>query len=268
MNVHLLLIDAQQDFCDGPCCGALAVPGAHEDMLRLADFVGDNLSKIDGIHASMDCHRLHDIAHPAWWQDKDGLHPAPFTIISGKDIEDKIWRPAKPETMARSLSYVKALETAGNYPLCIWPPHCLLGTQGQSLHPAIAVCLMNWEMHTGKAVNYITKGENPWTEHYSALKAEVPDPADQGTQLNNQLLEKLLKADEILIAGEALSHCVQATVSDLADALGVETVRKFVFLSDASSSVAGFEALGQEFLDKYTSLGMRVETTRSYIFKG
>lgn len=30
-------------------------------------------------------------------------------------------------------------------------------------------------------VQFVNKGSNPWTEHYSAVQAEVPDPADAGT---------------------------------------------------------------------------------------
>ena len=37
---------------------------------------------------------------------------------------------------------------------------------------------------TNAQVHKLSKGENPWTEHYSAVLAEVPDPADEHTQLN------------------------------------------------------------------------------------
>ena len=33
-------------------------------------------------------------------------------------------------------------------------------------------------------------GANPWTEHYSAVQADVPDPQDPATQLNRALVER------------------------------------------------------------------------------
>jgi|GEM_PF-6949980 len=41
----------------------------------------------------------------------------------------------------------------------------------------------------------------PWTEHYSAVLAEVPDDEDPDTQLNQALIDRLDTADTILIAG-------------------------------------------------------------------
>jgi hypothetical protein len=40
-------------------------------------------------------------------------------------------------------------------------------------------------------VRVVAKGSYPWSEHYSALQAEVPDAADPGTQLNQALLQRL-----------------------------------------------------------------------------
>jgi len=265
MPTHLLIIDPQQDFCDESCNGALAVPGAYQDMKRLADFVRRSALKIDAIHVSMDCHRLLDIAHPAWWRDAHGNAPDPFTIISAQDIQDGIWTVSRPETAERSLQYVKTLADQGNYPLCIWPPHCLQGTQGQSLHPDLASALLEWEQGQTKQVNFVTKGLNPWTEHYSAIEAEVQDPVDVGTYTNMDLILSLKDADAIIIAGEALSHCVKSTVEDLVRHMGDETTKKFIFLEDASSSVPGFEHLGTNFIQTMTDKGMRLKTTKEEI---
>lgn len=265
MRLHLLIVDAQQDFCDGPCNGALAIPGAYADMTRVARMLGRLGDRIDAIHVTMDAHHTVDIAHPAWWRDAAGNAPAPFTIITARDIETGAWTAREPACRERSLRYVRQLETQGNYPLCIWPPHCLIGSAGQSLHPELFAALTAWETaHLGQ-VDFVTKGDNPWTEHYSAIRAEVADPEDAGTLPNIDLLQALDAADTVAIAGEALSHCVRSTVFDIARALGFDHLKRFVFLTDASSSVPGFEAYGDAFLAEMQRRGMRMATTDTFL---
>ena len=61
------------------------------------------------------------------------------------------------------------------------------------------------------------KGQNPLTEHYSALGPEVLTDAEGeplGTR-NTGLIERLLTYDAVIIAGQAKSHCVAWTVDDL-----------------------------------------------------
>ena len=79
MNIQLLVIDPQKDFCDPT--GALYVKGAEKDMERLAAMVDKNGDKIDDIRVTLDSHQKIHIAHPICWQDAKGNHPAPFTII-------------------------------------------------------------------------------------------------------------------------------------------------------------------------------------------
>ena len=104
----------------------------------------------------------------------------------------------------------------------------------------------------------MTKGENPWTEHYSALQAEVPDPADEATELNQALLVELDRFDRVLIAGEAGSHCVRATVEHLAAHLPSKQLNKLVQLTDCISPVAGFEAQQAEFLAAMQARGLQM----------
>lgn len=265
MTLHLLIVDAQQDFCDGPCNGALAIPGAYDDMCRLARMVRRLDSRIDVIHATMDAHHTVDIAHPAWWRDAKGDEPAPFTVITASEIESGSWVPRDPTRRERSLRYVRQLETQGNYPLCVWPPHCLIASAGQSLHPELFAALCDWESRNFRHVDFAVKGSNPWTEHYSAIRAEVLDPEDANTMPNVELLRALDDADTVLVAGEALSHCVRATVTDIARALGFDCLKRFVFLTDASSNVQGFEIYGDAFLTEMCKRGMRTSTTEAFL---
>ncbi len=265
MTLHLLIVDAQRDFCDGPCNGSLAVPGAHDDLSRLAAMVRRLASRIDVVHATMDAHHPVDIAHPIWWRDVAGQSPAPFTIITADDVASGVWTSRDPARRERSLAYVRRLEANGNYPLCVWPPHCLIASAGQSLHPELFDALCAWENARLSQVDYVTKGSNPWTEHYSAIQAEVPDPDDAGTLPNAALMYALADADLVAIAGEALSHCVRATVTDIARALGDDYLKRFVFLRDASSSVPGFEKRGEAFLEEMRERGMQVATTTDFL---
>ena len=262
MKTTLLLIDPQIDFCDP--AGALYVPGADADMLRLSAYLDAKEAHFDAIHVTLDTHHLRDIAHPLWWKGRDGQPPAPFTIITSADLDSGTWTPADPATDVRSRAYVKALKANGRYPLCIWPPHCLIGSAGHAVYPALFASLCGWENASGGSVTFWRKGENPFTEHYSALRADVPDPADPATQANVALLDALRSAERIWVAGEAGSHCVASTLRDL-DALAPELTPRLTLLSDAVSPVPGFEGLQQAFLTDLTARGMRLASTRESV---
>ena len=266
-NIQLLVIDPQHDFCNPN--GSLFVPGAVEDMDRLALMVSRLSKKLDDIHITMDSHHLFDIAHPAYWVDSNGKNPSPFTIIQASDVKNGSWQPAVPSLFNRSLAYLEALKSSGRYDLCIWPVHCRIGTEGHTIVPKLMDAVSDWEMSPGIA-DIVTKGSNPYTEHYSAVQAEVPDPQDQTTQLNTDLIKALMKADQIAIAGEASSHCVCNTVRDIADNFGDDSyIKKLVYLKDASSFVplpgdAG-KKMEESFLRDLTARGMKISTTTEWL---
>ena len=268
-KIQLLLIDPQNDFCDFPepaiqpsghamPSPALPVPGACADMARIAALIDRLGPQIDDIHVSLDSHQIVDVAHPAWWVNDDGMAPSPFTLISHDDVKSGVWRTRNPLHQDRSLAYVEQLAASGRYPLFIYPEHCVIGTWGHNIHANVAVALNAWARDRLCSVNYVFKGTNPYTEHYSAAQAEVPDPDDPGTWLNTSLTETLAQADCILIAGEALSHCVANTVRDIANSFGEHNIAKMCLLSDCSSSVAGFEHEGKKFIEEMTARGMQL----------
>ena len=260
MKTHLLIIDPQVDFCDPR--GALFVKGADRDVTRLAAFVRKHGPTLADVHVTLDSHQLVHVAHPIFWIDADGNHPKPFTVITGLEVEgkDPKWKTTSPAIRQRGIDYVKALAAGGRYMLVIWPPHCLIGRPGHNVMPELADALETWQQRL-RLVRYVTKGSNPLTEHYSAVKADVPDSLDPGTQINTQLIETLQDADRILIAGEALSHCVANTVRDIAAEFGEDQIKKLVLLEDAASSVTGFEKLGEDFVKEMVGRGMKLATT-------
>ena len=256
MRLELLIIDPQNDFSDTPGA-ALPVPGAGADAERLAGLLDRLGDRIAAIHVTLDTHQLVDISHPVFWRDGNGQPPPPFTQITVADVEQAVWRPFKPEHRPRALEYVRALRDNGRYTLTIWPPHCLVGSWGHGVIPVVAGALRRWEETGFARVDYVTKGHNPWTEHYSAVQADVPDPADASTQLNIRLIQTLENADVVALSGQALSHCVANTVRDIADYLGQESVRKLVLIEDTSSPVPGFEDLAHQFLADMRQRGMK-----------
>lgn len=257
----LLIIDPQNDFCDSR--GTLCVPGAAEDCARLTQMISRLGSQLNSIHVTMDTHHLFHIAHPIFWLDKEGRMPAPYTIITSEMLQQGTYRAAVPQYQHYAVEYVNTLEKTGKYSLCIWPPHCLIGSWGHDIYAPLSDSLVQWEGAVpGRIVDFTYKGSNVRTEHYSAIRAEVSDAADPSSRTNFTLIERLKVADNIAITGEALSHCVANTVRDLITCIPAE---KMVVLTDASSSVPGFEHLATEFMDEVRELGVRFMTTVEFL---
>jgi nicotinamidase-related amidase len=142
----------------------------------------------------------------------------------------------------------------------VWPIHCEIGSWGQGIHDDVRQSYNRWEERTLSVVNKVIKGKNPYTEHYSAIRAEVPDPEDDETQANTELLTALRRADRVYIAGEAGSHCVKATTEHIVMNFTDEERARLVLLTDCMSPVAGFEAQQQSFLDAMRAAGARTLT--------
>ncbi|MBO4704910.1 MAG: isochorismatase family protein [Spirochaetaceae bacterium] len=249
----LLLIDPQNDFSSPE--GTLYVPGANEDCMRLAAFVENNTDKINTIHITLDAHPNYHIAHPYFWVDNTGKNPAPYTIITYQDYLDKKFMPVDSSLKRKVEDYLLSLENRGKYNLTIWPPHCLTATWGFCVEKNIWNAVHSWELkNVGKNVDFIKKTANPLTEHYSAIQAEVPDPSDPSTRTNFVLIDKLKEADKIIVAGEALSHCVANTLRDLVVYL---PAYKITVLTDCTSCVSGFEDVGTNFINEFRSKGMQ-----------
>lgn len=275
MRTQLLLIDPQNDFCDLPehwlprspvsaelIHPALPVTGAHADMQRAAALVQRLGAQLDAITVTLDSHLRIDIAHPGYWVDTaSGRAPTPFTPITAAQLRAGAYRPRDPLEAERALRYLELLEASGRYTLMVWPVHCQMGSWGHGVHAGLQAALDAWADAQGRSVAIVNKGENPWTEHYSALQAEVPDAADPGTQLNLALLAELDRFDRVLIAGEAGSHCVRATVEHLTEHLPSRQLSKLVLLTDCISPVAGFEAQQAAFLAAMQARGLVLGTS-------
>ncbi|NRF72040.1 cysteine hydrolase [Aquincola sp. S2] len=263
---HLLIIDPQNDFCDLPAAGpeqtpALPVAGADADMQRLARLIDAAAPMLDAITVTLDSHHRLDIAHPGFWRLRDGGPVMPFTPITAADVRAGSFAPRDPDALPRTLAYLDELEARGRYTLMVWPVHCEIGSWGHNVHADVRAAYNRWELSRQQSVAKVLKGSNPWTEHYSAVQAEVPAPDDEGTQLNRALLEDLDRAELILIAGEASSHCVKATTEHIVEHLPGGRPERLVLLTDCMSPVGGFEAQAEGFLADMKARGVRLATS-------
>ncbi len=140
----------------------------------------------------------------------------------------------------------------------VWPVHCEIGSWGHAVHVEVQAACARWQLQRQRAASTVFKGMNPGTENYSALQAEVPDPADPTTQLNTCLLAALDTDDLLLVAGEASSHCARATTGHLLQHLPGGRPERIVLLTDCMSPVAGFEAQHQAFLTAAQAQGVQL----------
>ncbi|MCH8617876.1 cysteine hydrolase [Undibacterium sp. TS12] len=270
-DLQLLIIDPQNDFCDLPpdylmadarsgekLAPALPVPGAHADMQRVAQLIRQGANGLSGISITLDAHHRYDIAHPTFWINGKGGDVAPFTSISAAAVRAGEYLPRQAAALPRTLAYLDTLEAEGRYQLMIWPVHCEIGSWGQNVHADVRAAYNAWEESKLGIVNKISKGSNPWTEHYSAIRAEVPDAEDPGTQLNQELIASLRKADKVYITGEAGSHCVKATTEHLVENFAAAELHKLVLVIDCMSPVTGFDAQFQGFVSAMAAKGVQI----------
>ncbi len=253
LNVKLLLIDVQNTFCLPDFelfVGGRSGRGAIDDSIRICEFIYRNLGDISQIITTMDTHHLWQIFHPIFWVDEHGQHPAPMTTIVPEDVKSAKWRinpHARDETAtdlsAYALHYVEELTNGGKYPLTIWPYHAMLGGIGHALVPAVEEAIFFHGIARNSQPSLSIKGDRTLTENYSALAPEVTtnqfgEPV--GTK-NTQLIQHLLDADVLIIAGQAQSHCVAWTVNDLLteiQARDPNLAKKVYLLADCTSPVA------------------------------
>ncbi len=264
-RIRLLVIDPQNDFMDIPGA-ALPVPGANDDMARLAGFLDVMAAHIDDLVLTLDSHASVGIERTTFWVGADGAAVAPFTEVSAADARSGKFRSRHPARRQEAIDYLVALESGGERKLIVWPVHCVLGTWGHNIHQRLAGSIADWEYASGRACEKVLKGQNAMTEQYSAFRAEVPRADDDRTHNNAALMRRLGAGEQVLVvAGEALSHCVAASGADMLAQMDVVRLRNTLFLTDCMSPVPGFEALGQNFLQRLREHGVRTMTATDAI---
>lgn len=255
-RICLLIIDAQNTFCIPEFelfVGGRSGTGAVDDNVRLCEFIYRNLGVITTIAPTMDTHTAMQIFHPIFWINDADDHPAPATLINPEDVEKCVWKvnPAiassitkgdYPTLQKHALHYVRRLSEGGKYPLTVWPYHSMLGGIGHALVSAVEEAIFFHSIARRSQTLFEIKGDNPLTENYSVLRAEVLDSHDSRpiAQKNSRLIQKLLDFDRVIIAGQAKSHCVAWTIDDLLTEIqsqNPELTEKVYLLEDCTSAV-------------------------------
>ena len=254
-STWLLLIDVQNTFCIPEFelfVGGQSGRGAVDDNVRLCEFIYRSLGAITHITATMDTHRAMQVFHAAFFVNKEGDHPAPFTDIHTSELKEGTWRfnlaladefhiaPEYGQQMM--IHYAEALENKGKYALTIWPYHAMLGGIGHALVSSVEEALFFHAMARGTQYEIVIKGDKPFTENYSAIGPEVlTGPMGEALgEHNKAFIERLQQVDRLIIAGQAKSHCVAWTVQDLLNdiqAVDPTLAEKVYLLEDCSSPV-------------------------------
>ncbi len=283
VRVALIAVDCQNTFCIPDFelfVGGRSGRGAVDDNVRLCEFIYRNLGVITRIVATLDTHMSMQIFHPTFWVDERGEHPkGGATIISAEDVETGVWRvnPAvamavaggDPDYLKRhALHYVHALSESGKYPLLVWPYHAMLGGIGHALVSSVEEALFFYGHARGSQPRFEIKGSNPLTENYSALRPEVlTGPEGEPIAATNQsLIDALLEFDALIVAGQAKSHCVAWTVSDLLgeiDDRDPSLAQKVYLLEDCTSPVVvpgviDFTDGANEAFQRFSDAGMHI----------
>lgn len=240
----LLCIDLQKDFMEG---GALAVKNSIKDVENITRFIYNNMENITRIICSMDTHYRRQIFHPCWWVNKKGKHPEPYTIITYDDILAGKWKTAYKDNH-KSSNYLKALKKSGQKQLCIWPYHCLRGTDGYTLENQFARIV---RFHSAVKITEFRNNQKrakPFTEMYGILYPEYSEEE----LFNNRVAEIIEEYDEIYVVGEAASHCVAETLKQIVQYFSnkPDIIKKITVLTDCTSPIEGFEEETKKTFEK------------------
>jgi nicotinamidase-related amidase len=277
----LLLIDVQNTFCIPEFelfVGGRSGMAAVDDNRRLCEFIYRNLGVVTQIYPTMDTHQAMQIFHSIFLVNEAGEHPPPFTLISTEDVDKGLWK-LNPE-VAKSLDfdeayghkflrhYTRKLKEGGKYDLTIWPYHAMLGSIGHALVSAVEEAVFFHGIARCCSPDFQVTGDNPFTENYSILTPEVLEDADGAkiAEKNIGLIEKLLKYDAIVIAGQAKSHCVAWTIDDLlseVESSDKKLAEKVYLLEDCTSSVVipgvmDYTDQADAAFKRYSEAGMHV----------
>lgn len=279
-KIWLMLVDVQNTFCLPNFelfVAGRSGRGAVDDNVRLCEFIYRNLGSITQITATLDTHFSQQIFHALFFVDKNGNHPAPYTVIQAEQLEREEWvfNPAlapqykvTPEYGQKMMiHYAETLRKRGKYALTIWPYHAMLGGIGHALVPSVEEAVFFHSVARLSQPKYEIKGDEPFTEHYSVIGPDVTK-GPKGETLgkhNPAFIKELKKVDALIITGQAKSHCVAWTISDLLDDIRKtdETLAQKVYLLDDCSSPvvvpgADFTDQANEAFELFASAGMHL----------
>lgn len=264
MSNVLLIVDPQNDFMDQDG-SMLPVPGATDDMLRLSEYIQRFGSSIDRIIVTKDSHPADHIGQAHMWVDSSGSHPEPFTQITKQDWDTGRWKPSDGRNKVFYGLYINRLErwrqepnSLSQIPLTIYPDHCIVGSNGEAIFEPLHKTLVEWSRKYSRDVIYHTKEALSGMEYLSAIKPET-------IPLNSvrELPFPIKSNDTVIVAGEALGHCVAETVLDIGAWLTQRSAynffEKMTLLANCTSPIQGDELRSREIVITFKKLGMHIK---------
>jgi nicotinamidase-related amidase len=256
VKIALLIIDAQNTFCipgHELFVGGRSGTGAVDDNDRLCKFIYNNAEIITKICPTLDTHTAFQIFHTFFWVNSKGEHPIPnVTEICSDDIKSGAWMVNPKVACIANGSYValqnyaihyaEQLEKNGRYTLRTWGYHAMLGGIGHALVPCVEEAIFFHTIARASNAEFEIKGGNPLTENYSVFRPEViEDQTGRPIAQNNaRFVDKLIKYDYIIAAGQAASHCFAWSIRDLMGELGnrdKNLIKKVYIMEDCTSPV-------------------------------
>jgi nicotinamidase/pyrazinamidase len=172
----LIVVDVQNSFCDPK--GELYVAGSEKIF--------------DGINALLDGDEFFLKILTQDWHPRGHVS---FASTHG----------AKPFTLKETSQGIGSPEGAKIIGQTMWPDHCVEGTWGAEIHPAI---------HADKADLIYRKGRDPTRESYSAFTYVHEG---KGTPADDSVFGDMMKSvscDAVYVCGVALDFCVSNTAID------------------------------------------------------
>ena len=153
----------------------------------------------------------------------------------------------------------------------------MLGGIGHALVPAVEAAIFFHGIARASQASFEIKGDRTLTENYSAVAPEVvTNPAGEIiASKNDRLIQQLLAADKLIIAGQAQSHCVAWTVNDLLteiQEIDPQLARKVYLLVDCTSpvvipGVVDYTDRADAAYQRFAAVGMNiVKSTDDRIF--
>jgi nicotinamidase-related amidase len=280
-RICLLLVDCQNTFCTPGY--ELFVAGrsgdaAVGDSRRICEFIYRNLGNITRIVASLDTHTAMQVFHPLFLIDSDHKHPRPMTEVSAQEVEEGRWRvnPAaaawtgkNPEELQKYLlHYCRRLEETGKYKLMIWPYHSMVGGTGHSLVSTIEEAVFFHSIARQALARFEVKGSKILTENYSVFGPEVThdEKGNRIAEENSSFVDTVLDFDMTIVAGQAKSHCVAWSMSDLLEQIEKRDpalARKVYLMEDCTSPVVipdgpDFTEQADEAFQRFAQAGMHL----------
>jgi nicotinamidase-related amidase len=195
------------------------------------------------------------------------IKPRGFITIDLKEVSID-----KDLLTALAKSYITKLTEKFNAkeapPPVMWTTHCIIGTGGWKILSELDNAIKLYIRKFGCKVNYHEKGTNDLVEMYSIFESEIkydelersseiqdylnpkiPDPIDTNTKpnskrnyvttFNTKLYDFLKENNNIYVCGEAKTHCVKTSATDLAKYLtnDFSDASKMIMLTNVMSDI-------------------------------